>query len=116
MVVRLLVIQVVLVSMVLAGAFYYQGMSGLIAGVYGGAVALFSTLILSRRIDRAGRAASSGSRYGMALLYMGVIQRYVFVLLALAIGLGVVKLNAKPLLAAFGIAQLAHFMPWLGNE
>ena len=113
---RLLLIQVALVLIVLTVAFYYQGMSGLVGGLYGGAVALLSTLILLRRVKQAGRITSTGSQHGMALLYFGVIQRYVFVLVALAIGLGVINLNAKPLLATFGIAQLAHFVPWLGNE
>lgn len=113
---RLLVMQVILVLIALAAAFYYQGMSGLTAGLFGGAVAVFSTLILLRRITQAGRTVGAGSRHGMTLLYFGVLQRYVFVLVALAIGLGVLKLNAKPMLATFGIAQLAHFVPWLGNE
>jgi len=113
---RLLLIQATLVLVASAIAYYYQGMSGLFAGLYGGAVALLSTLILLRRVTQAGRMAGTGSRHGMGLLYFGVIQRYVFVLVALAIGLGVISLNAKPLLASFGLAQLAHFVPWFGDE
>ncbi|HID82964.1 MAG TPA: ATP synthase subunit I [Chromatiales bacterium] len=113
---RLLFIQVALVLIISAAAFYFQGMSGLIGGLYGGAVALLSTLILLRRITQAGRMTGAGSQHGMALLYFGAIQRYVFVLVALAIGLGVINLSAKPLLATFGIAQLAHFVPWLGDK
>ena len=113
---RLLQIQVALVLIICTAALYFQGVSGLVGGLYGGAVALLSTLILLRRITQAGRMAGKESRHGMALLYFGVIQRYAFVLVALAIGLGVINLSAKPLLATFGIAQLAHFVPWFGNE
>lgn len=105
--------------LVLAGAgFTYYTMSSFdaMSAAYGGGIALFSSLILMRRTKRAIKSAENGSGQIMALLYIGVIQRYVFVLLGLGIGLALLKLNAKPLLIIFGIAQLAYFMPWLGNE
>jgi hypothetical protein len=93
-----------------------MGDFGAQSAAYGGGIALFSSLILMRRTDRAMKSAENGSPQVMGLLYIGVIQRYVFVLLGLSIGLGLLKLNAKPLLIVFGIAQLAYFMPWLGKE
>jgi len=86
------------------------------SAAYGGGIALFSSLILMRRTKRAINSAENGTPQVMGLLYIGVIQRYVFVLLGLGIGLGLLKLSAKPLLIVFGIAQLAYFMPWLGKE
>ena len=97
-------------------SYYYMGDFGAQSAAYGGGIALFSSLILMRRTTRAMKSAEDGSPQVMGLLYIGVIQRYVFVLLGLGIGLGLLKLNAKPLLIVFGIAQLAYFMPWLGKE
>jgi len=105
--------------LILAGtgfSYYYMGVFGAQSAAYGGGIALFSSLILMRRTKRAIKSAENGSQQIMGLLYIGVIQRYVFVLLGLGVGLGLLKLNAKPLLIVFGIAQLAYFMPWLGKE
>ncbi|MCF6190532.1 MAG: ATP synthase subunit I [Cocleimonas sp.] len=105
--------------LILAGtvfSYYYMGDFGAQSAAYGGGIALFSSLILMRRTKRAMRSVEKGSPQVMGLLYIGVIQRYVFVLLGLGVGLGLLKLNAKPLLIVFGIAQLAYFMPWLGKE
>ncbi len=105
--------------LILAGtlfSYYYMGSFDAMSAAYGGGIALFSSLILMRRTTRAIRSAEDGSPQVMGLLYIGVIQRYVFVLMGLGIGLGLLELNAKPLLIVFGVAQLAYFMPWLGKE
>ena len=105
--------------LILAGSgisYYYMGEFGAQSAAYGGGIALFSSLILIRRTNRAMKSAEDGSPQVMGLLYIGVIQRYVFVLVGLGVGLGLLKLNAKPLLIVFGVAQLAYFMPWLGKE
>jgi len=105
--------------LILAGtgfSYYYMSSFDALSAAYGGGIALFSSLILFRRTIKAMDSASEGSGQIMALLYIGVIQRYVFVLLGLGIGLALLDLNAKPLLAVFGVAQLAYFMPWLGSE
>ncbi|MEE9310460.1 MAG: ATP synthase subunit I [Cocleimonas sp.] len=97
-------------------SYYYMGDFGAQSAAYGGGIALFSSLILMRRTDRAMKSASKGSPQVMGLLYIGVIQRYVFVLVGLGVGLGLLKLKAEPLLIVFGVAQLAYFVPWHGNE
>ncbi len=105
--------------LILAGtgfSYYYMGSFDAMSAAYGGGTALFSSLILMRRTTRAIKSVEGGSRQVMALLYIGVIQRYVFVLLGLGIGLALLKLNAKPLLIVFGVAQLAYFIPWQGGE
>jgi len=104
---------------ILAGvvfSYYYMSSFDALSAAYGGGIALFSSLILARRTTRAMKSVSKGSPQVMGLLYIGVVQRYVFVLLGLGIGLGLLQLNAKPLLIVFGIAQLAYFMPWLGKQ
>lgn len=105
--------------LILAGSgfsYYFLSSYDALSAAYGGGVALFSSLILIRRAAKAMKVASEGSGQVMALLYVGVVQRYVFVLLALGIGLVLLKFNAKPMLAVFGVSQLAYFAPWLGSE
>ena len=105
--------------LIMAGtSFSYYTMSSFdtMSAAYGGGVALFSSLFLMRRINRAIKSTESGVSQVMAQLYVGVVQRYIFVVLGLAVGLAYFKFNAKPLLIVFGIAQLAYFMPWQGNE
>ena len=107
--------------LILAGtvlSYYISSEFGAISAAYGGGIALFSSLILVRRANRTFESVSAnkGTSGIMLLLYAGVIQRYVFVLLGLGLGLGLLKLKVEPLLAVFGAAQLAYFMPWLGSE
>ncbi len=105
--------------LILAGtvfSYYYIGVFGAQSAAYGGGIALFSSLILSRRTTKVVKSIGDGSRNAMGLLYIGVVQRYVFVLVGLGVGLGLLKLKAEPLLIVFGVAQLAYFMPWLGDK
>ena len=97
-------------------SYFYKGDFGALSAAYGGGIALLSSLILSRRTKKAIKSAQDGAGQVMGLLYVGVVQRYVFVLVGLSFGLGLLKLTAEPLLIVFGIAQLAYFIPWLGNE
>ena len=98
--------------------FSYYTMSSFdaMSAAYGGGIALFSSLILMRRTNRAIKSAENGAPQVMAQLYVGVVQRYVFVILGLVVGLAYLKFNTKPLLIVFGISQLAYFVPWQGNE
>ena len=108
--------QTLLVSIGVGFSVYYMGEFGGMSAAYGGGVALFSSLILMRRTNCAIKSVEDGFPQVMGLLYIGVIQRYIFVLLGLGIGLGLLKFNAKPLLVVFGVAQLAYFIPWLGKK
>ena len=107
---RLLVIQAVLVLVAVAVSFYIREIPGLVAAIYGGAVALLNTFMLSRRVAQAGQIAETDPKRGTYSLYFSAVQRFVFVLIALGIGLGAIKLQAEPLLATFGVAQLAYLL------
>jgi len=113
---RFLWIQTLLIMAGTGLSYFYMGVFGVQSAAYGGGIALFSSLILSHRATQAVKSVKEGSRNAMGILYMGVVQRYVFVLVGLGIGLGSLNLNAEPLLIVFGVAQLAYFVPWLGNE
>lgn len=107
---RLLVFQALLVLVAVAVSFYLRETPGLIAAIYGGAVALLNTFMLTRRVKKAGKIAATNPQHGAYSLYFSAVQRFVFVLVALGVGLGAIKLQAEPLLATFGVAQLAYFI------
>ena len=106
----LLIIQAALVAAAIGGAWYLRGDAAALAALYGGAVALLNTLMLSRRLVRAGELAKTDPQRGVYSLYFGAVQRFVFVLAALAVGLGLLKLDPLPLLASFALAQLAYLV------
>ena len=116
---RFLWIQTLLILAGTAFSYYYMGVFDARSAAYGGGIALFSSLILSNRATRAVKSITDGSQHAksvIGILYIGVVQRFVFVLVGLGVGLGLLKLKAEPLLIVFGVAQLAYFVPWLGDE
>ncbi|MEZ5536767.1 MAG: ATP synthase subunit I [Thiolinea sp.] len=107
---NLLIIQFLIV---LAGAivsWLYQGDEALLPALYGGAVALANTMLLSGRIKKADEIAKTSPQQSVNSLYLGVVQRFVFVLVALGVGLGVLKFLPMPLLGTFMVAQLAYVL------
>jgi len=93
----------------------YRGEYEALAALYGGAVATANTWLLTMRIARAGELAKHSVKYSVYSLYFGAVQRFIFVLVGLGVGLGGMKLSPIPLLLTFGIAQLA-FMIAAGRE
>lgn len=106
---RLIFFQALLIMGAVAFSLYYFGSGAMIPALYGGGVALLNTLWLNRGVVQAGETARENPKLGVYALYFGAVQRFVFVLVALAIGLAALKLMAEPLLLTFGVAQLAYF-------
>lgn len=106
----ILLIQAGLVLIGVLVTAYVKGQHGAEAALYGGAVAIVNTLILARRIERVGMVDAASAQRGMIQLYVNAVLRFVFVLAALAIGLGVLRLMPLPLVGTFIGAQAAYFM------
>lgn len=106
----LLIIQAILVLAGVAVSFYYFGDAGMLPAAYGGAIAIANTILLSRRLDVAGAMAKDNPDGGVLALYLGVVQRFVFVLIMFGVGMGVIKLMPQPLLGTFAVAQLAFML------
>lgn len=106
----ILIIQFILMLAGVAVSWSYQGESALLPAFYGGAIALANTMLLSRRIAQAGEIAKTNPQQSVNALYFGVVQRFVFVLVALGFGLGFLKLMPVPLLGTFMVAQLAYML------
>ena len=93
-----------------AVSFFYLADEGILPAAYGGAVAIANTILLSRRLDSAGEMATENPEGGVLTLYLGVIQRFVFVLVMFGVGMGVLKLLPPPMLGTFAVAQLAFMI------
>lgn len=104
------IIQFILMLGGVAVSWAYQGESALLPAFYGGAIALANTMLLQRRIEEAGEIAKTDPQQSVYALYFGVVQRFVFVLVALGFGLGFLKLAPIPLLGTFMVAQLAYML------
>jgi ATP synthase protein I len=106
----ILIIQFILMLAGVAVSLSYQGEVALLPALYGGAIALANTLLLSRRVAQAGEIAKTSPQQSVNALYFGVVQRFVFVLVALGFGLGYLKLSPVPLLGTFMVSQLAYML------
>ncbi|WP_455380108.1 ATP synthase subunit I [Acidihalobacter prosperus] len=106
----IMLIQAGLVLIGVVVAAYSKGQHGVEAALYGGAVAMANTLILARRMERVGMVDAASAQRGMIQLYVNAVLRFVFVLAALAIGLGVLKLMPLPLVGTFIGAQVAYML------
>ena len=106
---RLIIAQTLFILGGIGFSFYTSGADSFIPALYGGGVALLNTLWLNRGVIQAGETAKESPKLSVYILYFGAVQRFVFVLVALAIGLAALELMAEPLLLTFGVAQLALF-------
>ncbi|AOV18311.1 hypothetical protein BJI67_15670 [Acidihalobacter aeolianus] len=106
----ILMLQTGLVLIGVGLAAYIEGQKGIPAAFYGGAVALANTLMLVRRIGRVEATVSTNAQREMAQLYISAVLRFVFVLAALAFGLGFLKLAPLPLIGTFVGAQAAYML------
>lgn len=106
----LLIIQAILVLVGVAVSFCYLRNEGVLSAAFGGAVAIANTILLSRRLESAGEMAKENPDGGVLSLYLGVIQRFVFVLVMFGVGMGVIKLLPPPMLGTFAFAQLAFML------
>jgi ATP synthase I chain. len=105
---RVLIVQLLLsVAVAICWLVYRDWMEALTA-LYGGGVASLNSLLLARSVHNASIAASATQKSGQLTLYAGAVQRFVFVLAALIVGMGLLRLPPLPLITGFAGAQLGY--------
>lgn len=107
---NVLVVQAILILISVAALHLHYGESALLPAFYGGAVALTNTMMLSRRVAQAGEVAKDSPQQGVYVIALGAVQRFVFVLVALGLGLQFMRLDPIPLLVTFALAQLTYLL------
>lgn len=99
------------IGIVAAAVFYwFKGVWGAESALYGVAVNLFMTLLLGRGVTRAGHAAAADARRGMLILLIGVVQRFVLVLVLFGVGFAWLKLDPLAAVVGFALAQLGYLI------
>lgn len=100
--------QAIILVLSALGFYALAGAWAALSAGYGGLVAMALAWLLSRRVARAGEAAWQGSGRGMLILFAGLAQRFVLVLVLLGAGLGVFKLHALATITGFALTQLGY--------
>ena len=81
----------------------------MLPSIFGGLVSIVNSLLLARRVNAAGKAASEQEQTrGALVLVKSVIIRFAFVLVSFYIGIVYLKLAAIEILVAFALAQLGY--------
>ena len=91
-------------------AWGYLGNKAALAAAYGGAMALINAWLMIRRLTRASQLAESNPLSGTYNLYFGAVERFVFVLVGMGVGLGVLRLDPLPLLASFALSLVTYII------
>jgi ATP synthase protein I len=105
---KTLIVQLLLVTAAGIGAYLAYGSAAAVGTLYGGAVAVVVAVLLAWRVQRAGEIGGSDAQRGTVQLYLGAVERFVFVLLAIGLGIAVLKLAPLPMIAGFAVAQLGY--------
>lgn len=86
--------------------FALQGGLQALSALYGGLITLIMTLLLRRRVTKLTEAATQGAVVGAAAV--GVMLRFLWVLLLFGLGFAVFKLDPLASIVGFGLAQLGY--------
>lgn len=106
---RLITTQLSLVLAAVAIYFSLKGWQAAIACLYGGAIALFNTLVSAQRLRRASESAGSDAARGMMELYIGAVIRFVATPALVVVGIVLLKLEPIAIIVGFAVAQLGYF-------
>ncbi len=106
---RVVIVQLV-TSTIVALLFLIQGQWEALSAFYGGLASIFLALLSIRGFKRANEHALTDPKRSMLILYIGAVQRFVAVVVLLAIGLGSLKLDAMAVFIGFALAQASYLM------
>lgn len=112
---RVITAQLVAATVLGLVMFLAFGLSHGLSAVFGCLVGLALTLLLSRSVRRAAEVAQTDPKRGMTMLYVGAVQRFVFVIAAFALGYAVFGLNPLAGFVGFAAAQLAQLVNMRGT-
>lgn len=95
-------------SVVVAGAFFVQGVWYATSALYGGLASVIIAWLMSRGFKRASQASLQNLGKSMAILYLGAAQRFLLVIILLGTGFWVFKLVPIAIISGFAIAQISY--------
>jgi len=104
---HLIKMQLVMLAVTVLIALWWQGFNASIACFYGGSMAVANTLLQRWHLIGSAEQAKSDAGMNLRKAYRCVIERWVLTILMFAVGFGVLKISAVPLMVGFIVAQLA---------
>ncbi|GAB6039949.1 ATP synthase subunit I [Endothiovibrio diazotrophicus] len=104
---RLMIIQVALALLTAIGFYINHGGMVGVAALFGGAIALFNSLISARQLARASQNRDATRQ--MAELYFGAAMRFLATPALVAVGIAALGLNAIAIIVGFAVPQIAYF-------
>jgi len=104
---RALLVQGVLVLVGAGLVYVVYGQANAFAVIFGGLVALANSVLLAWRMRAAKRLINTDAQQNLRMLYRTGLERFVLVVVFLALGMGVLKLDPLVLIAGFVLGQLA---------
>ena len=107
---RILVTQSLLLLITAAVVMLIQGWFAAVSALFGGVITLIGTGWMAYRVHRAGELTRDNPSGGAVALFGGVLIRFVFVITALAMGMGVLKLHPVSLIIGFAITHLGYIL------
>ena len=79
---------------------------------YGGLMVMLNTGLLQWRHAQARDKAGKDLGRNMRIIYRTAAERFLLMLTLFAVGIGVLKLEPKALIAGFALLQLAQILDW----
>jgi ATP synthase protein I len=112
---KVLLAQLLLGSIAILGfAVAGQGLTAALGAGFGAAVTMSNGVMMHWRLRR---AAVSGSDRGSLLhILLGALERFGLAIVALSIGIGLLKLPALPVVVGFALAQLGFMVGGFANR
>lgn len=111
------VVQVQLALLALfAGASFFHSPHAALSAVAGVVVAMVLAWMLRRSMARATELAVESPQQSMNMMYLGAVARFVALLALMAVGLGLLGLDARFMVGAFVIAMIAGALVARGQD
>jgi F0F1-type ATP synthase assembly protein I len=109
---RVFIVQALLIIVAMAIAIWVSGLVSAMAVLYGGAMVMINTAVQQWGHFRASRIAGTDLGRNMRIIYRTAAQRFFLSLAMFAVGIGVLKLEPKSMIAGFILLQLAQVLDW----
>ncbi len=118
---QLIGLMLVMIAAAVIAGFYLKGMIFSVAVLYGGAITVASSLFFAWRLrvatqeadnsrpDTGVNKAGTSASVNAAVLFQGIILRLVIVIVLLAVGMAVLKLDPLGILIGFGVPLTAYW-------
>jgi len=109
---RLFIVQTVFLAGVVALTYLVWNLDSAMALLFGGAMVVINTVIQQWGHFRAVKTAGNDLQRNMRIIYRTAAERFIITLALFAVGIGVLRLEPKFLIAGFIVLQLAQVLDW----